>query len=95
MRINFSIDDCYCGIPQFYKNVAKKMGVAVTDSTYFNCTKICVTKSVQDELWAYYYDEEGYTDFQIIALFLSVGPKANLECRELYSAEVEDGFVTN
>lgn len=94
MKIELTREDCYCGLPKFYETVAKKMGVVITDSTSFDCRKICVTKNVQDELWAYYYEEEGYANLQISALFLNVGPKANLEDPDLYLAETEDGFVT-
>lgn len=94
MRVELMKEDCYCGLGEFYKAVAKKVGVVVTGSTLFNCTKICVTKGVQDELWAYYYQKEGYANLQISALFLNMGPKANLGESDLYFAEVEDGFVT-
>lgn len=94
MRVELQKEDCYCGLDKFYENVAIKRGVAVTGSTLFDCTKICVTKGVQDELWAYYYEEEGYANLQISALFLAMGPKASLGYSDLYFAEIEDGFVT-
>ncbi len=71
----------------------KKMGVTVTGSTQFDCRRICVTKSVQDELWAFYYEEECLSNFQISALFLNAGPKANISGGGEYIVEVEDGFV--
>ncbi|MCD8119712.1 MAG: hypothetical protein LUE29_09605 [Lachnospiraceae bacterium] len=94
MSVTLSQEDCYCDLQTFYKNVATKMGVTVTGSTLFDCRKISVTKQVQDELWAYYYQEEGYSNMQISALFLAMGPKANIDqCKEEYLAKTEDGFV--
>lgn len=93
MRVIMEEKECYCSLDNFYEKVAKKMGVAVTDTNVFDCRKICVTKAVQDELRAYYYNEECLSNFQILALFLNAGPKANIQISNQYIVEVENGFV--
>lgn len=93
MRVIVEEKDCYCSLNNFYEKVAKKMGIAITDDIIFDCRKICVTKAVQDELWAYYYNEECLSNFQISALFLHAGPKANIQIPNQYIIEAENGFA--
>lgn len=84
--------ECICDLQKFYKNAARVVGLEVTDKTLFDCQKICVTKSIQNALWAY-YTAKNCTDEEISMLFLSVGPKANLE-GDGYEFTIEDGFVS-
>lgn len=87
-------EDCYCNLIIFYENVAKKLSFKVTDETEFDCRKICVTKPVQETIWAYYREQEEEVDSDIAALWLFCGPKANLEYKDnLYVVNVEFGFV--
>lgn len=90
-RIDISKDECYCNLTEFYQAVADRLGIKTTDKTNFDCRKICVTKSVQEILWQYYYDA-GDSNSQIATLFLMLGPKANLT-GNVYAVEVEDGFI--
>lgn len=98
MRKNVILEkeDCYCDLDKFYSNVAEKMRADISSETMFDCRKICVTKQVQDELWKYQREEKDLENQSIAALFLCMGPKANLdEQRDCpYVAEVQDGFLT-
>ncbi len=89
--ISLSLDECNCGLCDFYTHVARKMVVKDCDNVQFDCRRICVTKSVQDAIWNYYRSED-LSDTEISILLLMSGPKANLSGLE-YRAEVEDGFI--
>lgn len=91
-RYSLSPADCECGLAEFYENAAKKLDIRITEKTQFDCRKICVTKPVQDCIWKHYYDK-GHSNAEISALFLQLGPKANLD-GEAFEFTVEDGFVT-
>ncbi len=107
MIVGLRRKDCYCGLQDFYTNVAKRMGVTVTGNTCFNCRKICVNKNVKDVIWSYLYNEQKYSNMEIAAMWLAFGPKANLEGKittsrheiwfcdveDMYVAKVEDDFV--
>ena len=92
--ILLSKEDCYCGLVDFYKNVAIKDGASrlFCLTACFDCRKICVTPSVQHEICAFYKDVLKASDTEIAMLFACVGPKANLESAD-YAAEIEPGFV--
>lgn len=92
--ITLKYEDCYCNLITFYENVAKKLSFKVTDENEFDCRKICVTKPVQEAIWAYYREQENEVDSDIAALWLFCGPKANLEDEDnQYVVSVEFGFV--
>lgn len=84
--------ECICDLQKFYENASHAAGLKVTDKTQFDCRKICVTKAIQNALWAY-YTAQNCTDEEISMLFLAVGPKANL-VGEGYDFTIEDGFVS-
>lgn len=92
---NLTLDECHCGLLNFYRNVAKKLGYEDTDRITFDCTKICVTKHVQDEMRAFYKYIENHSDESISMLLCCSGPKANyVSVKSVYAAEVEDGFIS-
>lgn len=91
-KIILDVKECYCGLSTFYENVAKKMGVAVTDSTQFDCRKIYVSRPVQEEICVYYRDEKCKANCEISAMLLCYGPKANVDSVQ-YVAVVEEGFL--
>lgn len=94
-EIKLTKKDCYCDLLIFYGNVAVKMGYGPFERLSFNCTKICVTKPVQDLIWSHYVEEEHASDEQISMLLVLSGPKANLKVVDSeLMAIVEDGFVT-
>ncbi len=94
--ITLNFEDCYCDLSAFYENVAKKLSFKVTDKTEFDCRKICVSKSVQETIWLYYREEENMDAGDISMLWLSFGPKANLEDKNnLYAVAIENGFITS
>lgn len=94
--ITLNFEDCYCDLSAFYENVAKKLSFKVTDKTEFDCRKICVSKSVQEAIWSYYREEKDAEDGNISMLWLSFGPKANLDNKyNWYTVKVEEGFITS
>ena len=66
--------------------------IEVTEKSTFDCTKICVTKPVQDSIIRYYSEYQKLSDEEIGTKLLLCGPKANL-IGAGYEVEVEDGFV--
>lgn len=73
-----SKEECFCDLGTFYENVARKANIQITKNTRYDCRKICVTESVQQEIWSYYGMTNGWTDEQISTVWLLYGPKANL-----------------
>lgn len=94
--ITLNFEDCYCGLSAFYENVAKKLSIDIANDTLFDCSKICVNKSVQEAIWSYYREEKNAEDDSISTLWLICGPKANLDNKNnLYVAKIYDGFITS
>lgn len=94
--ITLNFEDCYCDLSTFYENVAKKLSIDVANNTLFDCRKICVNKSVQEAIWSYYREEENMDAGDISMLWLSFGPKANLDNKDnRYTVKVEDRFITS
>ena len=95
-KIILEKEDCYYDLDEFYSKVAQKMKVDISPETLFDCREICVTKTVQDELWKYQREVKGLDNQAIAALFLCMGPKANLSEQKgkPYAAEVTDGFLS-
>lgn len=101
MKIKVTLNDIKDGMPKFYENMARKMGYNVTDNTNFRCTKIDVSKEIDDYFWKYYEDSalannpnlsEQEVKSKIAMLMLQVGAKRN-EDLEPWVAKVEDGFA--
>lgn len=91
-KYSLTPEECKCDLVDFYKIAAEKMGLTkITDKTLYDCRKIHITKSVQDCIWKHYYDK-GYSNAEIAAIMLHVGPKASLSGNELMFT-VEDDFV--
>jgi len=91
-KVTLSKEACYCGIPDFYRNVAAAMGVTDFEGVSFNCTRICVSKPIQDAIFAYYKEEHQYDDVSIAMLWVNYGPKASLPDSG-YVAETEEDFI--
>ena len=94
--ISLTKEECYKPLRAFYEMVAQKMGIALSEESKFDCRKICVTASVQNEIWEYYKAEKEMTDVQIGTLLLAFGPKANLleQTPPQYLVQIEKGFVS-
>lgn len=90
-RYSIAPEKCECSFLHFYENAARAANHEVNDTTQYDCRKICVTRAIQDVIWKYYYDV-GYSNSEISALFLMLGPKANL-AGEDFVFEIEDGFI--
>lgn len=87
-------EDCYCKLITFYENVAKKLSFKATDKTEFDCRKICVSKSVQEAIWAYYREQETIVGSNMATLWALCGPKADVEGKnKLFVVSVESGFI--
>lgn len=94
MKKKYSISSFQCcqSIENFYANVAKIIGITVTDNTVYDCRKIRVTVPVQNCIFAY-YKENGFSNAAISCNWLMRGPKADLTGDDL-AFEVEDGFTS-
>lgn len=92
MKVTLSEEECHCGLPDFYRNVAKATGVEDLEDVRFDCRRICVSEPVQEAIFAY-YREEGCDDMAAAMLWVDFGPKTALTDPG-YVAEVEEGFVS-
>lgn len=70
-----SKEECFCDLGTFYGNVARKANIRITENTRYDCRKICVTESVQQEIWSYYSMTNGWTDEQISKYGCYTDPK--------------------
>lgn len=91
-RYSISQRKCEQGLVEFYSYVAEICNIEITEESGFDCTKICVTKPVQDSIKKYYSEYQKLSAEEIGAKLLLCGPKANLT-GDGYEVEVEDGFV--
>ena len=85
-------EECYCGIVEFYDLVARKLGYD-SDKVGYDCRRIDVTKPVQDQIFAFYREEQKALGESIAAAWVGYGPKASLP-GEGYEAQIFDGFIT-
>ncbi len=92
-QILLTRDECYCTLPQLYMNVAKRMGKPFKEGHTYDCTKICVSKAVQNETFNFYNLEQGYSEPDVAMLIVQYGPKASIASQELYIVEVERWFI--
>lgn len=76
----------------FSKDSIRMCNIEITEKSTFDCTKICVTKPVQDSIIRYYSEYQKLSDEEIGTKLLLCGPKANL-IGDGYEVEVENGFV--
>lgn len=88
--IELAKEECHCGIPEFYDLIAVKLGYD-PQKTKYHCTKICVSKPVQEEIFQFYKDEKDANQESIGRTWLQYGPKANLSY-STYIVKVEKGF---
>lgn len=91
-RYSISQRKCEQELVVFYGYVAEMCNIEITEESIFDCTKICVTKPVQDSIIRYYSEYQKLSDEEIGTELLLFGPKANLT-GDGYEVEVEDGFV--
>lgn len=80
---------CEIGIPEFYDQLSKLMYGKCYD--HYDCTKVCVGKSIQDDIFNY-YKAQGVEDWEICMLWVCYGPKATLEG---YEVECENDWATD
>lgn len=83
--------ECYCSIVDLYDIVARKLGYDPNRVCY-DCRKICVTKSVQDQVFAFYKEEINASEVDISTIWLMYGPKANLDGED-FKVKVSAGFI--
>lgn len=87
----FAKEECYCGVIEFYNLIAQKLGYDPNKVGY-DRYKIDVTKPVQEQIFAFYQEEQKVFGEFIVDAWYSFGPKANLPGKE-YRAEIFDGFI--
>lgn len=92
----FEKEDCYCSIPELYKKVEEKLTGTIEPQTEWDCKHIFVTPEIADEVFHYYRETDNLSQGAIGALWLTVGPKANLSAghNHPYAIKVEDGFLS-
>ena len=95
-------------IPNFYKDIARYVGIVITDDTTYDCVHINISPEIQEEWIAGYKKRYPYGDIADLMMVLAIaGPKAtvddeyrkkfNINDSNFYSepfyVEIEDGFV--
>lgn len=83
----------YEGMPitQFYEFVATKANFNLEGNYTFDCTKINISKNIQDALFKY-MEDNGYPKEEICMIWCLYGPKAFEEFND-NTVELLDGFV--
>ena len=89
-KINLSQAACYCGIQAFYDLIAKQLGYD-PEKVVYDCTKIDVSKSVQDQIFAF-YKNDGASLEAISQAWVCYGPKTSLTYDDCV-AEVKPEFI--
>lgn len=90
-KVSLTKEECYCDIPELYDIIATKLGRSTTGIRY-DCRKICVTKPVLEQVFAFYETEHKVTRAAFNQLWLNIGPKANLAGDD-YKADTQKGFI--
>lgn len=89
-KIGLSKDACHCGIQDFYDVIAKHLGYD-PQTVQYDCTKIDVSKPVQDQIFAF-YEESGQSQEAISQAWVCYGPKTSIKHHECI-AEIQPGFI--
>ncbi len=101
--IEATLNDLKNGMAKAYENFAKKGGLNVTDKSTFRCTRIEVSKEIDDYFWKYYKDkakennpnlDDDEIKTSIAFLMLQNGAKRNEELKP-WQVAMEDDFVSN
>ena len=101
--IEVTKDDLKDGMVKAYENFAKKGRFRVLETSIFRCTRIEVSKEVDDYFWEYYRkkakeNNKNMTDEEITGaiamLMLQNGAKRN-ESLKPWTVTMEDDFVIN
>lgn len=90
-KIELKQEECYCGIPEFYNLIARKIGYK-PEKMQFDCTKICVSKAVQNQIFSFYKIENKASEEAIAQTWVQYGPKANLP-HNTCIVNVQAGFI--
>lgn len=91
-KVSLTEEECYCDIPKLYDIIATKLGHNTTDIRY-DCRKICVSKPVMEQVFAFYETERKMSRMLFNQLWLIIGPKANLTGDD-YKADIQRGFIS-
>lgn len=91
-KIELKQEECYCGIPEFYDMIAQKLGYD-PQKVQYDCTKICVSKPVQDQIFSYYETENNASEEALGSTWVRFGPKTNLP-HSTYIVDIQRGFIT-
>ena len=90
-KVILTKDECYCGIAELYDTIATKLGYNPA-TVYYDCRKVCVSKPVMEQIFAYYKAEKRVTRPAFNQLWFALGPKVNLTGDD-YMADPQEGFV--
>lgn len=90
-KVTLKKEECYCGIAELYDTIAIKLGYNPA-TVYYDCRKICVSKPVMEQVFAYYKADKRVTRPAFNQLWLNLGPKANL-AGDGYKVDIQKGFV--
>lgn len=90
-KVDLTQDECYCGITELYDTIAAKLGYNPA-TVHYDCRKICVSKPVMEQVFAYFKAEKRISRATFNQLWLNLGPKANL-AGDGYKADAQKGFI--
>ena len=63
-------------LPAFYAHVAQEFGYHISGDTKFDCTRLLVSKNIQEQIFAHYY-ALGYDKTDVSGTWLLLGPKVD------------------
>lgn len=74
--LEVTFDDYKDGIEKFYENVMKRFGTKLAPNDKYDCTKIDISKNIQD-YWFDYYEGQGASSCDVAMMLLMMGPKVD------------------
>ena len=101
MKIEATLYDVKDGMAKAYERWAERTGYNITDKTMFACTKIEISKEVDDYFWKYYKDKarkdnplisDDEIKTSIAMIMLNYGAKRN-ENLGSWEVDIQEGFA--
>ena len=93
MRYEVTREQCHAvSMIELYANFAKAMGRTDVSALRYDCTRILVSKAVQNECLAA-FKETGASNYAIGMAWCLGGPGATIEDDERFLFEPQEGFI--
>ena len=93
MKYELTQEQCHTfSMNALFDNFAKVMGYKDVSALRYDCTRILVSKAIQNEFFKA-AKETGTPDYVVGMAWLLCGPKATIEDTERFIIEPQEGFI--